>query len=119
MATVVDDWHTTAAWPRLSPGMAATSMGQYVTRFHTASPTSRATSPADIDAMIDHTRSRSAMRGRMPTNTATTTAGNRRTRRILSVLRRRDLSGVLSSILRAYRPPKPGSSGCGPPRVWI
>jgi len=101
MATVVEDWQTTAACPRLSPGMAATSIGQYVTRFSTANATSTATSADDIDEMTDHTRSRLAIRGRMPTNTATTTAGNSRMRNAFKVLRHSGLDRVFSPTQRA------------------
>jgi hypothetical protein len=80
MATVVEDWHTTAAWARDSPGMAATSIGQYVTMFQ-AARRARTRYWADVsDPMAAHTRSRSAMRGRTPTKTAATMAGKSRMR---------------------------------------
>jgi hypothetical protein len=76
MATVVVVWHTTAAWPSVKPGIAATSIGQYVTRFHRASSTRTAASPADIPVTMSHTRPRSAICGRTPTNTPIAIAGN-------------------------------------------
>ncbi len=80
MATVVEDWQTTAACASVSPGMAATSIGQYVRTFHTAR-TARIAYWADVmEPIADHTLSRSAMRGRTPTKTATTIAGKRRKR---------------------------------------
>jgi hypothetical protein len=81
MATLVEDWHTTAAWASVRPGMAATSMGQYVTTFHTVRRTRIAYSAADMVRMVCHTRSRSAMRGSTPTKTPMTMAGNNRARR--------------------------------------
>ena len=72
IATEVEDWHTTAAWPSESPGMAATSMGQYVTMFQAESDTRTRTSVQESDRMMVHTRSRSEIRGRTPTNAAVT-----------------------------------------------
>jgi hypothetical protein len=73
IATDVEDWHTTAACPSVSPGMAATSMGQYVTTFQADNVISRISSVADRDRTMVQTRSRSEIRGRMPTKTAATT----------------------------------------------
>ena len=57
--------------------MAATSIGQYVTRFQIASSTSTTTSNVDIDVMTAQTWPMSAIRGRAPTNTPIAMAGNR------------------------------------------
>jgi len=72
MATEVEDWQTTAAWPSLRPGMAATSMGQYVTMFQAESATRMAASDHVRPRTIAHTSPRSAMRGRIPRKTAPT-----------------------------------------------
>jgi hypothetical protein len=80
MATLVEDWHTTAACHKLRPGMAATNMGQYVTTFHTVSRERTRYSDHDIELMAPHTWPRSARRGRIPTKTPTTMAGKRRAR---------------------------------------
>jgi hypothetical protein len=72
MATEVEDWHTTAAWARVRPGMAATSIGQYVTMFHTESATRTATSVQVRSRTISQTSPKSAMRGRIPRKTAPT-----------------------------------------------
>src|SRR4051794_26842801 len=96
--------------------MAATSIGQYVTRFHTASRTSTSTSNADMPVMTDHTWSRSAMRGRMLTNTPIAIAGKSAIWTALSTRRLADdpldrvsfpfAPVVLPDIPAAYRPPR-------------
>jgi hypothetical protein len=80
MATVVEDWQTTAACANESPGIAATSIGQYVTRFTTASRSSTVTWASVIEPITVQTVSRSAILGRIPRNTTATTAGNSRIR---------------------------------------
>ena len=88
MATLVEVWHTTAACPSERPGIAATSIGQYVTRFHAVRSTRTATSNADRFVMIAHTWSKSAIRGRTPTNTTIAMIGNSAIWTIFSTRRR-------------------------------
>src|SRR5215211_949401 len=85
MATVVEVWQTTAACPRVRPGMAGT-----------------ATSKVDRSVMTAHTSPRSAILGRIPTKTPIAMAGNsaiRNTRRT----RRRVVRAPSAMTPRAYR----------------
>jgi hypothetical protein len=95
IATDVEDWHTTAAWPRVSPGMAATSIGQYVTMFQADRAIRISSSVQERDRTITHTRSRSEIRGRTPMNAApTTTSAIPAWISLASLRRRSSRSGV-------------------------
>src|SRR5439155_15031343 len=77
MATEVEDWVTTAACPRVSPGRAAMATGQYVRMFQPVATISSPYSRPDIERMAAHTFDRSVYLGRTTRNTPNTTATKR------------------------------------------